>query len=224
MPNWCSNRVTISGPTKKLKALLQAAEPEGKPGTFSLEEIYPVPKPLSAVVAGSDEMYHDAVYGDWRMVAKYPFVRGRYKEIGTREELIRAMEELNPDKDIRGIARAYEHNLVEYGARTWWDWCVRNWGTKWNFEAEAALQGNEILMGFDTAWSPPIEAFCHLSERYPELEFFLEFFEEGMGFIGTATLKEGDVVSMDEGNCQSPEDLERFDFAPEIYDWVDGEE
>ena len=40
----------------------------------------------------------------------------------------------------------------------WWDWRVRNWGTKWEINTDEAyidIPENEIKVGFSTAWSPP---------------------------------------------------------------------
>lgn len=47
-------------------------------------------------------------------------------------------------------------NIIKYGAPTWYEWCIANWGTKWNLHAG---DGNVIdengNVTFDTAWSAP---------------------------------------------------------------------
>ena len=54
----------------------------------------------------------------------------------------------------------------------WYEWCIDNWGTKWdcklcpyeNNEETAELRGNTIL--FNTAWAPPVAIIKKLSEKY----------------------------------------------------------
>ena len=67
----------------------------------------------------------------------------------------------------------------------WYDWCVSNWGTKW----EASLYGvsrendNSIIISFDTAWAPPTSFYEFIAG---ETEFYVNamYIEEGMCFIG----------------------------------------
>ena len=58
---------------------------------------------------------------------------------------------------------------AKYGVSTLFDWCVKNWGTKWDIPEQACdvdefsnPNGNEplyeIRASFDTAWAPPVEA------------------------------------------------------------------
>jgi hypothetical protein len=69
-----------------------------------------------------------------------------------------------------------------------YDWCVENWGTKWDiFDVDVvSLVDNELEMCFTTAWSPPVEAVKHGAERYG-FDFELTYKEEGMMFTGRAT-------------------------------------
>ena len=71
----------------------------------------------------------------------------------------------------------------------WYDWCVNNWGTKWDI-AEAYIGNDadedEIDFSFETAWAPPVEAFRHWAEQDGRINYRLYYFEEGMGFVGEA--------------------------------------
>jgi hypothetical protein len=72
----------------------------------------------------------------------------------------------------------------------WYDWCVNNWGTKWDIGSDngevhglnPTIVDNEATMSFDSAWSPPIGLY----ERLHNLGFSVEatYFEPGMGFCG----------------------------------------
>ena len=68
-----------------------------------------------------------------------------------------------------------------------YDWCVENWGTKWDiFDVDViSLVDDELELCFSTAWSPPVEAIRHGSDRYG-FDFELTYKEEGMMFIGIA--------------------------------------
>jgi hypothetical protein len=97
---------------------------------------------------------------------------------------------------IRDAALMEEEQLLEFlcpfTAETnheWnYDWCVENWGTKWDiFDVDVvSLVDNELEMCFTTAWSPPVEAVKHGAERYG-FDFELTYKEEGMMFTGRAT-------------------------------------
>jgi len=67
------------------------------------------------------------------------------------------------------------------------DWCINNWGTKWN-AIEPNLDyvdGSECaIFSFDTAWSPPVQAVEVLAKAYPELRFKISYEEGGNDFSG----------------------------------------
>lgn len=76
---------------------------------------------------------------------------------------------------------AHSKELVsKYGADNWWDWCVMNWGTKWNCEVYDADKDH---INFTTAWSPPIGIVKTLSILTGR-EFRLTYIEEGCDFCG----------------------------------------
>ena len=75
------------------------------------------------------------------------------------------------------------------GHTNWYDWCVTNWGTKWDPEVHLEFTDNgdgtaEITGWFDTAWSPPIEALNSLAEDWDSCYIELMYEEGGMCFVG----------------------------------------
>jgi hypothetical protein len=78
-----------------------------------------------------------------------------------------------------------KRNLTKYGYKDWWTWCVNEWGTKWDIcEARIVSEDEKsIFMTFDTAWSPPIQAY----EKLADLGFYIKayYFEGGMMFCGS---------------------------------------
>jgi len=65
----------------------------------------------------------------------------------------------------------------------WYSWNVNNWGTKWDTNVNIIDQSdNEIVLSFDTAWSPPIGFYAALEEMGFEVDAF--YYEPGMCFAG----------------------------------------
>ena len=77
-------------------------------------------------------------------------------------------------------------NLEAHGYATWWDYCVNEWGTKWDVggEGDQASQDSptDLRMNFDSAWAPPIAAM----EKFQDLGFKVKlvYWESGMCFCG----------------------------------------
>ena len=70
--------------------------------------------------------------------------------------------------------------FVPWPTATWdYDWCVQNWGTKWD---ASELDGDEGAFHFNTAWGPPIAFYDKMTSLGFEVEAM--FFEPGQGFCG----------------------------------------
>lgn len=79
-------------------------------------------------------------------------------------------------------------NLEKHGFRNWYDWSVAHWGTKWDVGSEhdtADITDGVLTLAFDSAWSPPIEAYEQLIEQGFGIEAF--YYEPGMAFCGSWT-------------------------------------
>ena len=76
-------------------------------------------------------------------------------------------------------------NREQYGYANWYDFCVSEWGTKWEIGADGNpaqdIDGG-LVLGFDSAWSPPIAAYEKLLEMGFEIEAM--YYEPGMAFAG----------------------------------------
>lgn len=84
------------------------------------------------------------------------------------------------------LAAKEQANREKYGFANWYDWCVTHWGTKWDVdgsEGYTQLDDNTVSVYFDSAWSPPLGFYEHMTE---ELGWFIEayYYESGMGFAG----------------------------------------
>lgn len=77
-----------------------------------------------------------------------------------------------------------------------YEWCLLNWGTKWNTR-DVFFKRNEksLLYKFATAWSPPLLVMGALSRCFPQVKVTIKYYEAGMGFQGKHVFLGGVVRS-----------------------------
>lgn len=82
-----------------------------------------------------------------------------------------------------------------------YDWCIRNWGTKWNAcEPSVIVTENTVEIYFDTAWSPSLEVTEKLVSLFPDVTIKHTYEEGGMDFSGYVLYKNGEIVESEEGD------------------------
>ena len=85
-------------------------------------------------------------------------------------------------------------NINKYGYKDWYDFSVAEWGTKWDVGGDDGLiqklDANTLQASFDSAWSPPTNAYEKLCAQGFEIEAFYD--ECGMAFCGKWTGNEDD--------------------------------
>ena len=93
-----------------------------------------------------------------------------------------------------------EQMVEKHGYSSWYDYCVSEWGTKWDCGEQGASDkhpdGKMLHTFFDTAWSPPVHAY----EKLEALGFGVEamFYEGGMGYAGAYANGSCDEVDLSE--------------------------
>lgn len=71
----------------------------------------------------------------------------------------------------------------------WYDWSIKNWGTKWNAYESYEESG---FIRFCTAWSMPDAYYISLSKKYPKNTFHVTWYDEDAGFnLGTGCFLNG---------------------------------
>lgn len=68
----------------------------------------------------------------------------------------------------------------------WYNFCVSNWGTKWDVGGDGRdpiKDPNVLELSFESAWSPPIEAYRAMEEQGFEVE--AHYYEPGVAFFGS---------------------------------------
>jgi hypothetical protein len=174
MPNWITNNVELRGNKRQVEAILEFVKSDER--EFDFNKIALIPKELENTQAPT------------KIISQ--------KEYDEQEERL-ARGELTESEKSWGISRGLTLELsMEYkkrfGADNWYDWQCSNWGTKWN-ASEVFISDNVI--SFNTAWSAPEPIFVALSEKFPEVEFFIQFADEDFGHnVGEVSLLGGDEI------------------------------
>jgi hypothetical protein len=86
------------------------------------------------------------------------------------------------------LLEAEKKNQDTYGYKNWYEFCTGEWGTKWEARTQEDLfiiDGNQVTIFFDTAWSPPMGIYHALEDMGFHVE--ATYVEQGMGYIGYYT-------------------------------------
>lgn len=168
MPNWCMNHATFEHDDDALLQRLVDAFNSGS----TMQEFWPCPQELRDTAAGY---------------------------LGNTD----AQKELE-QKEVE--------NVKKYGDKNWYDWCVNNWSTKWDFgrDQDVTLKNDPrraviaekngrkyVEIGFDTAWSPPL-GFYEYMHTHHGFKVEAQYFEPGMGFVGTSKNGDDNTISIRE--------------------------
>ena len=84
----------------------------------------------------------------------------------------------------KNISSKDQERLAKEGIPNWYDWNIKNWGTKWNACGSNLnkLSDTECIIYFDTAWSFPDPVIAAMYDKYPNLEFNIIATEESHAF------------------------------------------
>ncbi len=124
-----------------------------------------------------------------------------------------------------------KRNVEKYGYGNWYDFCVGEWGTKWDIGEQGCsdIHPDGLIMNahFDSAWSPPVDAYYKLEELGFEVDAM--FYEPGMSFAGTFAQGCCDDISLEGMTADDIEqnypDLDQaFGISESIREWEEENE
>jgi hypothetical protein len=113
----------------------------------------------------------------------------------------------DPDEQAKLTAQTTK-NVEELGYGNWYDYCVGEWGTKWDVGQDGSTDvhpdGKMLHTYFDSAWSPPIQAY----EKLTTMGFTVGamYYEPGMAYCGVWEDGNDDYYDLSEMNSQEVED------------------
>ncbi len=196
MPNHVTNIVKFNGNTDRFQEMLERVQNEeyGR-GSIDFNKIIPMPESLN-IQAGSMTRRGLEAYQDFVGVYTLAGTRAGLDLLNipkaSEDAFLKARPDIKPEDWALG--RAAFQNIQQYGAPTWYEWCVQNWGTKWNaYDCNAAPDAN--TMTFLTAWSAPHPILQKLSEMYPDLVMEHQWADEDIGAnCGQRTYRGGAIL------------------------------
>lgn len=173
MPNWVRNNVRIKGPDKDV-----VAEVMGE--NFDFNAIKPMPKSLD-IESGSITDEAIVYFMTTRLEILPPdprfnpytftLIANPYMGAYWFSELVKRLQSCEWSKEKSDkyfeMGRQYVFNYSEYGCKTWYEWCNREWGTKWNAcETQFWETVETVNWNFETAWCTPVPIFEEIVKKY----------------------------------------------------------
>lgn len=181
MPNHITNILRISGSQELLAKVAESVKGQDSP--FDFNRLIPKPAELD-ITSGSVSSNARALFDDnaaSQMILFYPWAK-KFETVAALRDYLRKEYKPN-DGDpatLDEFAARIQSNLEKYGAETWYEWCPKNWGTKWNaYSCIGGMAGRDLIYHFETAWAPPEPVINKLAEMFPEVRICLIWCDEG---------------------------------------------
>lgn len=136
------------------------------------------------------------------------------------------------DKAVAGFTEGkLLETFVPYEGEWDYDWCVENWGTKWDVSGSNEYirpNPNKLKLSFDSAWAPPLVAY----QKLEELGFRVEamYYEPGMCFCGIYAdgsddcYEYNDMTAEEASNTLPVELDEEFGISDQMAEWEQEQE
>ena len=183
MPNWCYNTLTIQGPKEQVDSIKDRLN---APYKKTFENWNPETRQMEF----KEYEFSNPVFAFHNI----------YNHI--QDNVPDEIYHKQPDHTL-----PMEEALMFKGNH-WYDWNVRNWGTKWDvavsndeqwpetelLEHKSEDEDQWLVYRFNTAWSPPSEAMEKLSALVPNCVVTLSF-EEETGWGGELEFVNGEMTA-----------------------------
>ena len=187
MPNHVANRISLRGDPKEIRSMLEAIRSdEFGIGSVDFNKIIPIPESLH-IAAGSKTVGGLKAYRDF--IEVYTFGRSAeetqkaLENIPIESENAFLRQRTDVARDEWELGKTAWNNIRQYGAPTWYEWCIQNWGTKWNaygYEPDTDYSSSDALT-FQTAWAGPHPILQRLSKMFPDIAFRHLWADEDIG-------------------------------------------
>lgn len=221
MPNHVKNILVIHAENERLLEILNDIKDDEKGiGTIDFNKLIPMPPSLD-IESGSRTDQGFKMFIDLKEKAEN-FIQTLNNPKNAQEfiEAVKGQKEFeknfnsmsDENKELFELGKRAFENIINYGAPTWYDWCINHWGTKWN---AYDCSGEKNSLTFLTAWSVPEPVMTELSRKYPEIRMEHQWADEDIGVnLGQRIYLNGEIV---EENIPEMGSKEAYDFAFRIW-------
>lgn len=171
MPNNVKNKVVFEGTEEKVKEILYYIK--GNKDFIDFNTIIKMPEELNIESGSIGESGME--YICFSILPSYVFGKEAINRMNRINECLKENDILDKMKEL-GLK--YITNFVKYGVTTWYDWCNKYWGTKWNAYNQEKVENG---VKFETAWCSVDELIRLLSEKFPEVLIKYSYSMEDIG-------------------------------------------
>lgn len=201
MPNHITNKIEIHGDNvEEIKAFVKSENSD-----FDFNNFIKMPETLNIESSGHTELaFIYALTGGLTQDFSYTIKKHAEKACdalkiygsieGMASRIESTLESFKDDqKRIEKFKKLGQDALTNYnlyGVLTWYDWCPKNWGTKWN-AYEVTVEDNTIT--FDTAWNDPAPIIKLLLEKF-KFTGRIKSYDEGGWFWYNRLYKDGVLI------------------------------
>jgi hypothetical protein len=206
MPNWVYNGLTIEGNSEQITRLV---EQMNKPFVDYIEANGDL------AFGVKQRKYVNPIFSFRNIIA--PTDLEAYKQQPARADV--------DSSDPSWWAKTMEVSAVD---NSWYNWNIRNWGTKWDVAVaedekypETYMEGPVdngdnlvVYYNFNTAWGIAEQALTNLSSQYPNLLFTLNY-EEETGWGGELEILRGVIISHNqyENKCRDCDSYDTLEYC-----------
>ena len=222
MPNHIVNHISLQGDPKKIRSMLETIKSdEHGIGSVDFNKIVPMSKSLD-IEAGSRTDRGLKAYRDFIDVYTLAGTMNmeKLRNIPVESEEIFLRQRTDIRRDEWELGKAAWRNIRDFGAPTWYDWCISNWGTKWNaygYSEDTIDYHDGDMLYFQTAWSAPHPILEKLTQMFPDIRLEHEWADEDIGQnCGRCSYQNGERI---EEYCPESE-AEAVEFACKLWDYV----
>ena len=221
MPNYVKHLMTFGGDPNEIKKLTDSILTQ-KPDSvnyFDFNKVIPLPESLQ-IESGTLSEMGEAVAkfldeGDDTLLMD----AATWKKYEHPQQFIDYLKEDSQLEKYLNIGRICIENRKKYGHADWYNWCIDNWGTKWNSCDSRCDEYDSIT--FETAWSSPYNVIKKLSEKFPTITINVKYADEDIGNnCGEYEFLNGEEIvfrDLDPHEICELWGLDVKEFFPEIY-------
>ena len=204
MPDHVTNQIMVKNDdadhTKLLELAIFLKPDKGKLGDIDFNKLLPMPEELNIEACSIGEnglKLYSQFMKESLSLAFSNLGRQRSKEEQNRlvSELIDKYAKIaERDPEEWELGEKYYNNLQKYGARHWYDWTNKHWGTKWNAYDCIPWEKGSDMLEFYTAWDSVVKLMAMLSKKFPEMEITYRWANEDLGYdVGEIVMKDGRI-------------------------------
>ena len=213
MPNYVRNIVKFKDITwNRFKEILKEINGDGDVSfSFDFNKIIPMPKSLDIEESSRGEKGY-ACYKAYLEEIESKMDKSEKEEIKAR-----LMKEHKLEEGDFELGKTYFENVQNYGATSWYQWCIDHWDTKWN-SMYSCVQENGVI-SFETAWSTPEKVIKEMAKKF-NVGIEVDFADEDIGYnCGIYEYnKDGELINEINMNCDTVGEEKARKFACEIWD------